>query len=87
MTTATNIDIKQKLQSSFSVNKPNVTSNHPTFGERVHISANDIPIKTFSNCPFSSVDPIIFLEAKLQCQISSQHLPFSLLQQTCYLSL
>jgi hypothetical protein len=50
MATATNIDIKQKLQTSpFSTTKPEVTPNHPNFGEKVHFSANGTLIKTFSN--------------------------------------
>jgi hypothetical protein len=64
MATATNIDVKQKLQSS-STTKPNVTPNHPNFGEKVHISANGTPIKTFANQPYSFINPTIFPEAKL----------------------
>jgi hypothetical protein len=66
MATVTNIDIKQKLQtSSSSITKPGVTPNHLNFGEKVHLSANDTPIKTFSNRPYSSIDPTIFPEARL----------------------
>jgi hypothetical protein len=69
MITATNIDIKQKLQSSSNTNKPSVTSNHPNFGKKMYISANGTPIKTFTNYLFFSVDSIIFPEAKLQFNI------------------
>jgi hypothetical protein len=70
MTTATNIDIKQKLQtSSSSITKPGVTPNHPNFGEKVHLSANGTPIKTFSNILYSSIDPTIFPEARLQFNV------------------
>jgi hypothetical protein len=70
MTTATNVDVKQKLPSSFfNTKNPNVIPNHPNFGEKVHISDNGTPIKTFSNCPFSSVDPIIFPKTKLQFNV------------------
>jgi hypothetical protein len=70
MTTATNVDVKQKLQNNISsTTKPDIMPNHPNFGEKVHISANGTPIKTFANCPFSSVDPIIFPKAKLQFNI------------------
>jgi hypothetical protein len=72
MATATNVDIKQKLQpSSSNTNKPNVMPNHPNFGEKVHISANDTLIKTFSNHPYSFVNPTIFSEAKLQFNVST----------------
>jgi hypothetical protein len=69
MVTATNIDIKQKLQSSFNINKFNVTSNRLNFSEKVHISVNSIPIKIFSNRPYSSVDPTIFSKTKLQFNV------------------
>jgi hypothetical protein len=65
MVMVTNIDIKQKLQSSSNINKSNVTPNHSNFGEKIHISANGISIKTFTNHSYSSVDPTIFPEAKL----------------------
>jgi hypothetical protein len=70
MATATNIDIKQKLQTpSSSTTKPGITPNHPKFGEKVHLSANGTPIKTFSNQPFSLINPTIFPEAKLQFNV------------------
>jgi hypothetical protein len=70
MATATNIDVKQKLQNTSSpITKSNITPNHPNFGEKVHISANGTPIKTFANCPFSSVDPTIFPKVKLQFNV------------------
>jgi hypothetical protein len=69
MATAMNIDIKQKLQNSSSTTKPNMTPNHPNFGKKIHLSANGTPIKTFANRPFSSIDPIIFPEAKLQFNV------------------
>jgi hypothetical protein len=65
MAALANIDIKQKLPSSFNTNRPNVTSNYPNFGERIHISANGTPIKTFTNYLFFFIDPIIFSKAKL----------------------
>jgi hypothetical protein len=71
MATATNIDVKQKLQSFSSTTKSNVTPNHPNFGEKIYISANDTPIKTFTNRPYSFIDPIIFPEAKLQFNVST----------------
>jgi hypothetical protein len=79
MTTATNVDIKQKLQPSFSnTSKPNITPNHSNFDEKVHISANGIPIKTFSNHPYSSVDPTIFPEAKLQFNVPTVQVNYSI---------
>jgi hypothetical protein len=70
MATATNIDVKQKLQNtSFSTTKPNITPNHPNFGEKVHISANGTLIKTFANRLFSSIDPTIFPKARLQFNV------------------
>jgi hypothetical protein len=57
MATATNIDIKQKLQSSSNTNKPNVTPNHPNFGEKIHISTNSTSIKTFTDHSYFFVDP------------------------------
>jgi hypothetical protein len=64
--TAKNIDINQNLQNTA---KPNIMPNHPNFSEKVHISANSTPIKTFTNRPFSSINPIIFPEAKLQFNV------------------
>jgi hypothetical protein len=55
--------------SSFSINKPNITPNHPNFGEKVHISTNGTPIKTFTNHLYSSINPTIFPKAKLQFNI------------------
>jgi hypothetical protein len=70
MATVTNIDVKQKLPSSSSNTKnPNITPNYPNFGEKVHISDNGTPIKTFANHSFFSIDPIIFPEAKLQFNV------------------
>jgi hypothetical protein len=70
MTIATNIDIKQKLQTSSSpITKPEVTPNHLKFGEKVHLSANGTPIKTFSNWPYSFIDPTIFPETRLQFNV------------------
>jgi hypothetical protein len=70
MATTTNIDIKQKLQTpSSSTTKPNVMLNHPNFSKKVHISTNGISIKTFTNRPYFSINPTIFLEAKLQFNI------------------
>jgi hypothetical protein len=65
MATVANIDVKQKLPSSFNINRPNVTSNYLNFDERIHISVNGTLIKTFANHPFFSVNPIIFPKAKL----------------------
>jgi hypothetical protein len=55
--------------SSSSTTKSEVIPNHPNFSEKVHLSANDTPIKTFSNRPYSSVDITIFPEAKLQFNV------------------
>jgi hypothetical protein len=66
MATAMNIDVNQKLQNT---NKSIVTPNHLNFGERVRISANGTPIKTFANHLFSSIDPTIFSKAKLQFNV------------------
>jgi hypothetical protein len=68
MATAKNININQNLQNT---TKPNVMPNRPNFGEKVHISANGTLIKTFANHLFSSIDPIIFPEAKLQFNVST----------------
>jgi hypothetical protein len=57
------------LHNSSSTTKPNITPNHPNFSERVHISANGTPIKTFTNRPFSTIDPTIFPKAKLQFNV------------------
>jgi hypothetical protein len=66
----TNINIKQKLPSPSSNTKnPNITPNHPNFGEKVYISNNGTPIKTFANHPFFSIDLTIFFEAKLQFNV------------------
>jgi hypothetical protein len=54
---------------SSSTNKPEVIPNHPNFGEKVHLSANGIPIKTFSYHPFFSVDLIIFSKVRLQFNV------------------
>jgi hypothetical protein len=70
MATATNIDIKQKLHtSSSSTNKPEVIPNRPNFSEKVHLSTNGTSIKTFSNHPFSSIDPTIFPKTRLQFNV------------------
>jgi hypothetical protein len=70
MATATNIDVKQKLQNTSSpTTKSNITPNHLNFSEKIHISANGTPIKTFTNHPFSSIDPTIFPKAKLQFNV------------------
>jgi hypothetical protein len=53
-----------------------IPSNHPNFGEQVHISTNENPIKTFTNHPFSSVNPIIFPEANLQFNVSTVKVNF-----------
>jgi hypothetical protein len=76
MATAVNIDINQNLPSS--TKKPSVTSNLPNFRERIHISANGTPIKTFSNRSFSSVDPKIFPEAKLQFNVPTGKINYPL---------
>jgi hypothetical protein len=75
MATATNIDIKQKLSSSHA-NRLNVNSNHLKFGERIDISANSTPIKTFSNHSFSSIDLTIFPETKLQFNVPTVKVTF-----------
>jgi hypothetical protein len=54
---------------SSSTNKPEVIPNHSNFGEKVHLSANGILIKTFSNRLFSSIDLTIFPEARLQFNV------------------
>jgi hypothetical protein len=69
MATATNIDIKQKLQTFSNTSKSNVIPNHLKFGEKVHISVNGILIKTFSNRPYFSIDPTIFPKTKLQFNV------------------
>jgi hypothetical protein len=45
--------------------------NYLNFGEKIHISANGTPIKIFSNRLYSSVDPTIFFETKLQFNVST----------------
>jgi hypothetical protein len=77
MVTATNIDVKQKLQSS-SINKPNATSNLSNFGKRGHINTNSTPIKTFFNHSFSSIDSTIFSEVKLQFNIPTVKINYPL---------
>jgi hypothetical protein len=72
MATATNVDVKQKLQNNTSsTTKSDIMPYRSNFGEKVHISANGTPIKTFTNRPFSSINPIIFPKAKLQFNIST----------------
>jgi hypothetical protein len=68
MIAVANIDVKQQLSSSH-IKRLSVTSNCPKFGEKIHISVNSIPIKTFTNSLFSSIDPIIFPKAKLQFNV------------------
>jgi hypothetical protein len=48
-----------------------MTPNRPNFDEKVHLSANGTPIKTFTNRPFFFIDPTIFPKAKLQFNIST----------------
>jgi hypothetical protein len=78
MTATVNIDVNQKLSSSFHTKRPNITSNHPKFSEKIHIGTNSNPIKNFSNCPFSSIDPTIFPKAKLQFNIPTVKFTFPL---------
>jgi low affinity Fe/Cu permease len=55
--------------TSSNTTKPNVTPNCPNFGEKVYISANGTPIKTFVNRPFFFIDPTIFPKAKFQFNV------------------
>jgi hypothetical protein len=60
------------LQNTSSpITKSNITPNHPNFGEKIHISANGTPIKTFANYPFFSIDLTIFPKARLQFNVST----------------
>jgi hypothetical protein len=47
MAIVTNIDVKQKLPTSSNANKPNVSSNHPNFGEGLTLALMVLLLKLF----------------------------------------